>query len=448
MQPLITSQNTLHIVKNVAHRMRDPLKVKSIVLDVNNVNPHPVFAHSYWHDLSLEGYPGVLLLLAQLDKMYPDEKWDESAHQYVLEIKKSIEENSIFSLSMFSGLAGVCFSINEVSRNGTRYVKLLNSLHSLLIKFMENSYFSTLRLHLKNQVSHSALLYDVIAGIGGVGNYILSNPQELLLPTLNEILSMLVSLTYNITVEGKEVPGWYVASELQLNENDSKSYPKGNFNLGLAHGIPGVLAILSKALHQGIIVRGQREAILKIVTWIKRWRQEGNGIYFWNTMISFEEEIEEKKLTPTPYSRQAWCYGSPGITRSLYLAGEALKDTELKQFAFESFKSVFSMSREHWRLPGPTMCHGIAGLLMITHVMAADTQSQFLMDKTKKLEKMLFEFYQEEAPFGFRDKDPIMDGEYADIDQAGLLEGASGVLLALLSLHSPKLQSLRVPFSI
>jgi hypothetical protein len=53
------------------------------------------------------------------------------------------------------------------------------------------------------------------------------------------------------------------------------------------------------------------------------------------------------------------------------------------------------------------------------------------------LKKLLWDFYRPEHPFGFKDYNPSHGQGYAQLDQAGLLEGASGVLLTLLSLENP-----------
>lgn len=49
------------------------------------------------------------------------------------------------------------------------------------------------------------------------------------------------------------------------------------------------------------------------------------------------------------------------------------------------------------------------------------------------LKNTLLEFYNPEYVFGFRDLEPKLDGSYAEIDRADLLEGSSGILLSLLS---------------
>lgn len=438
MPNIVDFQNSVFLVKEIADRMRNPEYVRKTVLDPHNCNLNPSFIKPYWGELSIAGgYPGVLLLHAELDRLFPDEKWDTAIHAYMLAIKNSIESTGIHSLSMFGGLTGICFAIQQASKNGTHYKKLLHTLNSFLANHLEQTYFFPLRENLKIQRPNQLSFYDLIEGISGIGLYLLRNFETLSFSSLlEEIISLEIALTRSIEVEGKEVPGWYLPNEYQLNAHDKLKYPKGNFNSGLAHGVSGILSFLSLALYHGFIVDGHIEAIQRIIQWLKKHRNHEDGIFFWNSHLLFEEEIAKTQFKPSFFSRQAWCYGLPGITRSLFLAGIALKDDAIKEYALSSFCSMFEKEHQEWGLPGPTICHGISGLLLITSLMARDTQSQMLQEKVKFLEKILLDFFNFDNPFGFRDKDPTQDNKFVDIDQAGLLEGASGVLLTLLSIHS------------
>ncbi len=58
-------------------------------------------------------------------------------------------------------------------------------------------------------------------------------------------LSYLVSLTQERDVYGHIVPNYYISSEKQFLDSEKEFYKKGNFNLGLSHGITGALTVLS-----------------------------------------------------------------------------------------------------------------------------------------------------------------------------------------------------------
>ena len=236
--------------------MRDPERVKTTVLDPKNRHPHPSkFTHS-WSDLALGGgYPGVLLLLAELDRQFPTEKWDDAVHAYVLKIRESILSHGIQEFSLYGGLAGLLFALKRSSRNGTRYQKLIKSLDDYLIKNVKDVYFPLLRENLTKKQPSPMPSYDLIGGITGIAVYCLQQLDEpQFFDMSREILSILISLVKSIEVEQKQVPGWYTPPSLMFLDEEKINYPKGNFNMGLAHGIPGILALLSVSSIHGLEV--------------------------------------------------------------------------------------------------------------------------------------------------------------------------------------------------
>ncbi len=171
-----------------------------------------------------------------------------------------------------------------------------------------------------------------------------------------------------------------------------------------------------------------------IVVWLQAKRRKTAGRLYWPASVSYEEEIHGYEES-TKKSKDGWCYGTPGVARSLYLAGEALQDSALKQYALDSFSSIFTSQVQDWEIPCPTFCHGISGLLMITQLMAKESHSTYLQEQIVSLRSLLLSHYSDRAPFGFKSLEPREGGGYASIDRSDLLGGAVGVLLTLLSLH-------------
>lgn len=424
------------LVLEIADRMRDPDHVRSLVLQSSHC--HPDLAHSFplWGGISLAGgYSGILLMFAELDYRFPDQNWDSAAHAYVLKIKEEIETKGISSLSLFGGLSGICFALRKASRSGTRYQKLIHTLDKYLLEKIEDYYFSPLRENLRKGSPSFKPQYDLMQGIAGVGVYGLHCLSDSALHSMvEEILLLLIGLTKPIQRGGRSIPGWYVLLEDHFLQSEKTQYPEGNFNLGLSHGVSGVLAFLSAAMMRGIVLEGQHEAIERITSWIQKHRREYNGIFFWNNLVSFEEEIgTTQALHPSFPLRDAWCYGTPGTAYSLFLAGKALKDKELHQFALDSFLSIFQKNQNDWLLTSPTCCHGLSGLLLLTKKITQETKDENLVKKASSLTQLLLTFHHTDYPFGFRNLQLCKGEKFAEVDEAGLLEGAAGVLLTLLS---------------
>jgi lantibiotic modifying enzyme len=436
---ILSTNNTVSLILEIANSLRDLENVERTVLSPSNVNPNPIIPDHHWDNLSLaSGSSGLLLLFAELDRLFPEQQWDQASHQCVLRIKASLESSSHASLSLFGGLAGVAYSIQQASRGRTRYQKMIHYIDSVIIERIENDYLLPMREKLQASQSCSPSLYELIQGLSGIGVYCLHNNN---LPSFQQItkkiIHQLLALIQPIEINGKKVPGWYVSAENQFLESEKYKYPQGNFNLGLSHGIPGVLAFLSVARLYGVCVNGQNEAIHYLADWIYQKKKGQEGAFYWDSRVTFEEEVNGIQEQQHAHPMYAWCYGTPGVARSLYLAGKALKDESMQHQALSCYRSIFNQSRETWHLPSPTFCHGLAGLLTITNLMAQDSQDAYLKEQVTTLETMLLEHYREDIPFGFRDYEPSKNShEYVHIDKPGLLEGTTGILLALLSLHT------------
>ena len=67
------------------------------------------------------GDAGMLLLYAALQQ-------EGIAHSYVMKIKETIEVDGISDLSLFNGVAGICFALQQASLEGYRYQKMLGTL--------------------------------------------------------------------------------------------------------------------------------------------------------------------------------------------------------------------------------------------------------------------------------------------------------------------------------
>lgn len=430
-------------------RIKNPLDVKAFMTDFSKVYGEEGGERPVWGDLSLgSGYPGILILCTQLEQGgYLQEG---VAHQYLLEIKKILESQGIQNYSLFSGLTGLCFAVEQASYENTRYQTFLRTLESLLLDKVQQAFLDPLERNLKDRAPSSSLLYDPISGICGIGRYAL---EKLSIPSFarlsEKITKILIQLTLPIMIKGRSVPGWYLPPTDFLNQvRFAKDHPHGNFNLGLAHGVTGILAYLAIVYQKGIYVEGLREAIERLSGWLKSKAVESQEGVFWPYAISWEAEVEGKEVEHKT-TKAGWCYGLPGIARTLFLAGKALNDRALKTFAMQSFESLLAKSILEWRLHSPSLCHGIGGLLLITQAMSLEKEGNALEPKIFELKRTLMDRYDPASAWGFVDVDLVADknSKYSlkKIQKIGLLEGATGVFLTLLSL---KRTSWQLPFMI
>lgn len=435
---------TIDFVKGLACRLKCPNRIEELVRASSQ--------SSAWSDSSLShGFPSHLLLFTTLDELYPDEGWDEASHAFVIKIKELIESGNVENLSLFGGLAGCCFAIQAASKGNKRYQKLIIALNQMLFEKGLNYFIQPLQEKWQLKLPFSPQLYDPISGITGLSIVALQN-QDLKISHqfLEKALKLCIAITEDLSIGSYKVPGWYVPRHYQFIEEDKKNYPKGNFNLGLAHGIPSVLALLSIAYLQGIVLEGQKEAIQIIVDWLQSKKKMIEGTVFWENRCSFEEEVLKVSQISSDGLVEGWCYGTPGVARVLYLAGKALKNIELQKLALGAFLGLFSRIDIKNHYLSPTFCHGLSGVLTIGRLMARDSGSIELAKWNERVEGVLLTHYHPSSPFGF--KEIILDffqqkDKTSTIivqDNLGILSGSSGVLLSLLtknikSLHWTKI---------
>lgn len=432
----IEDKKLTDIIKCIGDRMKDPNQVRYIATSDKNQVKIEGKLHQLWHDTSLShGYPGICLLFGEMSEHFQDENWDQVAHEYMIKIQQAIAEQGIHTLSLFGGLSGIGMASLALSKNGTRYRKFLSQINKWLME--------TLPVHLKSLKEKQSRLamgdYDVIQGLSGIGRYLLFFKD---VPEMNNlltnILKYMVDLTRDVEVLGQWIPGWYISVENQFLESDKRLYPKGNFNCGLAHGIPGPLALLSLALLKGVEVEGHQRAMKKISKWLverKCWNQYG---VFWPGRISFEDYVAGTMTEQG--TREAWCYGSPGVLRSLWLAGTALNHKDYQELSIAALDRIFDEPEENWGLYSPTFCHGFAGLLHITQLMYLDTGHIRFKDYRDRVLRKIMEMYDPSAAFGFYNidsQDPVNTGEMTKMNNPGLLDGITGTALAILAAARP-----------
>ena len=115
----------------------------------------------------------------------------------------------------------------------------------------------------------------------------------------------------------------------------------------------------------------------------------------------------------------------PGTARALWLAGTALDEPRYLRAALDTMAAAPTGG-----LDSPTLCHGTAGLLLLTAGFAVGTgQPRWRAAAATQTDELL-DRYDPASLFGYRDVEPAGN----QVDNPGLLWGAAGVALALLAL--------------
>ncbi|MGH3832722.1 MAG: lanthionine synthetase C family protein [Pseudonocardiaceae bacterium] len=422
------------VSQRVAERMIDPARVQETVCAPGNVGllegAHP------WDPLSLShGLPATVLMFGEFDRLRPDDGWDKVGRDHVQALLAAIERAGLSAPGSLAGVAGIGLALWSVSRGGTRYQRVIGKLNAAVGHLGGGLLDEAAAL----RCGTAPGAYDVVQGIAGLVRYLMLWPGDPALDCLRQRgLEYLTGLARPVTIGSRQVPGWYVSSARQMTSQDRAAFPHGNLNCGLAHGIAGPLAALAIAHLHGLQVEGHQAALRALSGWLCDQRGEDAFGPLWPTRIALENLTAAARRSSVE-TRASWCYGTPGIARALYLAGNALADRALCELATAGLKGIFERGPRSWGLESPTVCHGLAGLLQVTLRMAHDTHDSDLANHGNVLAEQLAAAFDPSLPFGYRDVERTRD-RARWLDKAGLLDGASGVALTLSSAgahHAP-----------
>lgn len=254
--------------------------------------------------------------------------------------------------------------------------------------------------------------YDTISGMAGTGRVLLAAVTAGYHECVPGLRAALDTLTAMISSIHGARPGWWLPTPANPTDEMRSS---GTATTGLAHGIAGPLAFLATAHSNGWTIPGQPDAIHDAAQWLLHWST--NDTTRWPPYVS-SEELDTGDPRPAVGRRDAWCYGTPGISRALTLAGHALSDTHLIRTATRAAETMSNRPVISWDTEGPALCHGHAGVLQSTATTSQQTAHLAATAATAA--------HSDHHRFGFQN--PCPD---APQDQPGLLTGAAGVALAL-----------------
>lgn len=187
-------------------------------------------------------------------------------------------------------------------------------------------------------------------------------------------------------------------------------------NLGLSHGIPGLLAGFALAAPDRY-----PEAKLDAARYVLGCADTAGGVTYWPV----ERPASGNAATSR---RHAWCYGTPGVVCALVRAAAGNESAELEAAAVRAFESLGSVPISAWELVDCSICHGVSGVMLCALFVAKRTHSEIAWRVAADCAAAVCDAFDVARPLGFV-TDPTMSAE----TNVGFLQGVSGIALALLS---------------
>ncbi|WP_422647470.1 lanthionine synthetase C family protein [Actinoalloteichus caeruleus] len=405
----------------LAERIADVLRdARNLEVEAEDGSREP------WQTLSLaSGYAGISVLFSDRVSRDPAERL--VAHRYLGMASAGLAGRQDLAHGLHYEVAGLGFALDLARRAGGGYATSLATIDALVIERVRR-----LRHLVRTTPLDTMARFDVLDGLTGFARYLLLRGGGTA-PEIEELLISLVSMVDPVEHAGRHVPRyWSTVPPNWRPEMEESLRRYGHLNLGLAHGIAGPLAVLATAHADGVVVPGQAEAMSALVTLLGTFQRADRYGPYWPDVVSLEEF--DAGRSDAARGRVSWCYGAPGVSRAVQLAGRALGRQDWLLLAQESVASVVRIPLDAWRIDHWSLCHGWAGALHLLGYFTDGPDGQLVRQcRDRVVERILRAVDGDRLPTFAVGHDHIGPGR----EPAGFLGGAAGLALALDDYAAP-----------
>jgi len=355
------------------------------------------------------GHAGYALFFAYLHQHRPREGFDDQALGH-LDLAIQLLSSAETLPDLYSGFTGVAWTVEH--------------LQGLLGLDQDNDLNAEIDQALYEHLEQSPWQrpYDLISGLAGYALYALKRlPRPLAVKCLERVVDRLAELA----VERPDGVTWHTPPK-HLWPETRKDFPDGYYNLGVAHGVPGLVAVLAQICAAGIAGATARPLLDGAVRWMLGQRL-GPG----------HDSVFPYQVTDggaTKVSRAAWCYGDPGIACALLVAARAIGEHAWESEALELARLAARRPQSTAGIVDACLCHGAAGLGHLLNNCYQATGEEVLRDGARFWLREALNLGKPGQGFGgFIAWDLNARGEMDWLALPGFLTGAAGVGLALLA---------------
>jgi len=311
----------------------------------------------------------------------------------------ALAEERILGGSLYSGVVGVAWAIEHLGNGG------------------DSDANAHVDAALFDALADWRGSYDVVSGIVGLGVYAL---ERLGRPSALAVLARAVScLGAHAERNGAGVT-WFTSARSIPNWQHAL-FPDGYYNLGLAHGVPGVMAFLAEAARAGVDAAGP--LVDGAVAWLLAQK-----------LPLHEEAAFANWVGGEPQRKLAWCYGELGVAAALFHAARCTQRDDWEAEALGVARRAALRPPERTGVIDAGLCHGAAGVAHVFNRLFQATGGEELRDAARSWYALTLDMRRPGSRYGgYVTRIARPDGGDVWTDDFGLLAGASGIALALLA---------------
>lgn len=329
----------------------------------------------------------------------------DAAHHLLQSSLAAVTENPT-TASLYSGLVGIGWALEHLRRQ----LPKLEGEDDL-------AEIDEVLLHLLGQSPWTGP-YDLIDGLVGFGVYAL---ERLPRPTAIAILEFIVDRLAQTAERHDDGITWHT-DPTWLAADTRTELPRGGYDLGLAHGVPGVVALLGQACAAGVALQTARPLLDSAVGWLLS--QQGPQGFAYGA---------DPDAASIP-ARLAWCYGDPGVAASLLWIARCVEESTWEHRALAIARRAAQCSLEQAGVVDAGLCHGACGLGHLFNRMFQASGDDALAEAARSWFEIALRMRRPgKGVGGYEAWVPGLGWT----SEPSLLTGAAGVALALIAATTP-----------
>jgi lantibiotic biosynthesis protein len=354
------------------------------------------------------GHAGVALFYAYLARAGFGGDADQIAEEYLESAIDVLARQQMFP-SLYSGFSGVAWAAAHLSGPAPDVDE----------EDLNQDIDAALLTHLRRSPWRRE--YDLISGLVGLGVYALERlPRPVAAACLEQVVARL-----DETAERHDDGTTWLTEPRLVPPSQRAEAPNGYYNLGLAHGVPGAIALLGAACASGVAAATARPLLDGAVAWLLAQRLPAGSSSHFSYWAGPGIKAESSRL--------AWCYGDLGLAAALLYAARCVGDVGWEREALAIARTAAARPPQDARVIDAGLCHGAAGAAHIFNRLYQSSGDETFADAARFWCTQTLALRQPGQGTGFLSFEPVGDGKMDWRAEPGLLTGAAGVGLALLA---------------
>lgn len=350
----------------------------------------------------LAGDFGVVLFYFYFYKYSNNIAYKHKAMENLYQIFYIIQGNPYSTYTYCDGITGFAWLLEFLRTNqfiAKEDILLPDDIESSIVSFSEGA--------MKYQY------YDYLHGGLGAMLYFLQKPSN---DTIDVIKLNILNNLEKIAQRNSKGMYWHFQQNNSINNSNDT-----DVCLGMAHGLPGIISILTLLAKQKLFFNKCKYLVeLSLSFLTNSVLPTSCDSYFSYT------QIKTKLMEPT---RLGWCYGDMGIAFSFYNAGITFQRQSWIKFAEEVMRHS-SFRRNYKNNPDGSLCHGTSGIAHLFNRFYQYKKDNHIKEsaiywykRTLNIDKFT------EGYAGYKTFDGVSEWE----NNISLLNGVAGIGLSLLS---------------